>query len=209
MKGYYFITDSILSRAGNISDVKNALAARVRVVQYRNKSASTKEMYEEARKLREICKHAVFLINDRVDIALAVGADGVHLGEDDLPYTVARKLLGKKKIIGLTVHNVKEAKEAEKLGADYIGISPIFATRTKQDAGKPAGTELIKRVKKAVSMPIVAIGGISLLNAEEVIKAGADSLCSISAVVRKSDVRREIEKFQVLFLSNKKTRKNT
>jgi len=199
MRGFYFIIDSRLSRAGNISDVKNALAAKVEVVQYRNKQADTRQMYEEALKLRKVCKNVKFLINDRVDIALSVNADGVHLGQDDLPYLVARKLLGKKKIIGLTVHSLTEAEEAKNLGADYLSVSPIFATSTKQDAGIPVGIELIKKIKKQVSIPIVAIGGINLLNAKEVIRAGACGLCAISAVITKPDVKLEIEKFQKLF----------
>jgi len=199
MKGFYFITDTSLSRKGNISDVKNALAAGAEVVQYRNKTASTKEMYEEALKLRRICKDATFLINDRVDIALAVNADGVHLGGKDLPYEIARRLLGKKKTIGLTVHNVRGALLAQKLGVDYLGVSPIFFTGTKQDAGKPIGLEMLKKIKKNISLPIVAIGGINLSNTPEVILAGADAVSAISAVVSKADVKREILKFQQLF----------
>jgi thiamine-phosphate pyrophosphorylase len=156
-------------------------------------------MYQEALKLRKICRKAIFLINDRLDIALAVNADGVHLGQDDLSYQVARRLLGKKKIIGVTVHNVKDAKEAQKLGANYISASPIFKTKTKDDAGKPVGTTLLKKIKKEVSLPVLAIGGINLLNAARVIRAGADGLCAISAVVTKRNIRREIEKFQELF----------
>lgn len=199
LKGYYFITDARLSRAGNISDVKNALAAGVTVIQYRNKQASTRQMYEEAIKLRPLCRSAFFLINDRLDIALAAGADGVHLGSDDLPYQAARKILGKNKIIGLTVHSVREARQAQKLGADYIGVAPVFTTKTKKDAGKPAGVRLIEEIHRQVSIPIIAIGGIKLSNAAEVIRAGADGLCAISAVVTKPDVKREIKKFQLLF----------
>jgi thiamine-phosphate pyrophosphorylase len=199
MKGYYFITDSSISRAGNLSDVQNALKAKVEVVQYREKQKCTKEMYKEALLLRKLCKGIIFLINDRVDIALSVDADGVHIGNDDLPYSVIRKLLGKKKIIGMTVHRVKEAREAQELGADYIGISPIFATSTKADAGIPVGIELIKKIKKEVSIPVIAIGGINLPNAPEVVLAGVDALCAISAVVTSKDVRGEIEKFQELF----------
>ncbi len=202
LKGYYFITDSKLSRAGNTSDVKSALAAGVKIVQYRNKDSGTKQMYEEALKLQSICKGITFLIDDRVDIALSIDADGVHLGSFDMPYNAARKLLGKKKIIGLTAHSLKEAREAQELGADYIGISPVFATKTKADAGKPKGTGLIKEIRKHVSVPIVAIGGINLSNAKEVILAGADCLCAISAVVTKADVKKEIEKFQALFKSS-------
>jgi thiamine-phosphate pyrophosphorylase len=123
----------------------------------------------------------------------------VHIGTDDMPYEIARKLLGKKKIIGLTAHNVEEAKEAERLGADYIGVSPIFATGTKPDAGRPAGLSLVKDAKKAVRIPIVAIGGITLDNAPEVVTAGADALCAISAVVTKEDMKSEIVRFQKLF----------
>jgi len=199
MRGFYFITDSSLSRVGNYGDVKSALKADVKVIQYRNKSPDTKLIFKEALLLRRLCKHAIFLVNDRIDITLAVNADGVHLGEKDLPYAVARKLLGKNKIIGLTVHNLKEARYAEKLGADYLGVSPIFSTRTKRDAGSPCGTALIKEIKRHLSIPIVAVGGINLSNAERVIHAGADCLSAISAVVTKADVKKEIEKFQKLF----------
>ncbi len=199
MRGYYFITDATLSRAGNISDVKCALKAKVEVVQYREKNKSTREAFEEALQIRNICKDALFLVNDRLDLAMAVGADGVHLGEADLPYAAARKLLGPGKIIGLTVHTLEQAIEAKRLGAHYIGVSPIFRTDTKQDAGRPVGVELIRKIKERTSLPVVAIGGIDLFNASKVIAAGADGLCAISAVVTKQDVRREIEKFQKLF----------
>ena len=199
MKGYYFITDSGLSCAGNISDVKQAEACSVCAVQYRNKKAETREMYEEAVKLREICRNTPFLINDRIDIALAVDADGVHLGQSDMPYSAARKLLGPEKIIGITVHNLAEALDAQRSGADYLGVSPIFQTATKHDAGKPAGIALIEEIRARVDIPLIAIGGINLANAPEVVSAGADGLCAISAVVAKKDVGREIERFQELF----------
>jgi thiamine-phosphate pyrophosphorylase len=199
LKGYYFITDSRLSRAGNISDVKNAVASGVKVVQYRDKDASTKKMFLEAVKLKALCKGITFLVNDRLDIALAIDADGVHIGSDDLPYVSARKLLGKNKIIGLTVHSVNEALEAQRQGADYIGVSPVFATLTKPAAGRPKGPGLIRKIRRCVSIPIIAIGGIDLSNAREVIASGADGLCAISAVVTKPDVKKEIKKFQDLF----------
>jgi thiamine-phosphate pyrophosphorylase len=199
MKGYYFITDSSLSRAGNASDVGRAVDCGVEVVQYRNKNAETREMFEEAIRLREICEDTLFLINDRIDIALAAEADGVHLGQSDMPITLARKLLGPEKIIGLTVHNVAEALEAERLGADYLGVSPIFQTATKKDAGKPAGIALIEEIRRRVEIPLVAIGGINHANAADVIKAGADGLCAISCVVANEDVSAEIRKFQDLF----------
>ena len=199
MKGYYFITDSKLSRAGNFNDVSMAVACGVSVVQYRNKNAKTREMYEEAVRLREICRDTLFLINDRVDIALAVNADGVHLGQSDMPCGAARKLLGEEKIIGITVHNLAEAVQAESIGADYLGVSPIFQTATKSDAGKPAGISLIEEIRARVDIPLIAIGGIDHSNARDVIRAGADGLCAISSVVAKEDVSAEIRKFQDLF----------
>ena len=199
MKGYYFITDSKLSRAGNFNDVSMAVACGVSVVQYRDKNAKTREMYEEAVRLREICRDTLFLINDRVDIALAVNADGVHLGQSDMPCGAARKLLGEEKIIGITVHNLAEAAQAESIGADYLGVSPIFQTATKPDAGKPAGISLIEEIRAIVNIPLIAIGGIDHSNARDVIRAGADGLCAISSVVAKEDVSAEIKKFQDSF----------
>ncbi len=199
MRGYYFITDALSSRAGNVSDVRSAVAAGVEIVQYRNKTASTNELYKEALILRQICKNKIFIINDRVDIALSVNADGVNLGQDDLSCSIGRKLLGVEKVIGVTVHSVRQALEAQNSGADYIAVSPIFKTATKRDAGKPVGVELISEIKKRIRIPVVAIGGITLDNAEEVITAGADCLCAISGVVAKRNVKNEIKKFQKLF----------
>jgi thiamine-phosphate pyrophosphorylase len=199
IRGYYFITDSNLSKAGNISDVQQAISADIGVVQLRNKKSSTRDFYRQAIELRKICRKTIFLINDRLDIALAADADGVHLGQNDLPYNIARKLLGKKKIIGLTVHTLDEAIAAQDMGADYIGVSPIFATTTKSDAGEPCGIEGLTKIREKITIPIVTIGGINLSNAQAVINAGADALCAISAVVTKSDVCAEIKKFQALF----------
>jgi len=199
VKGYYFITGAVLSRAGNLSDVAAAVAAGVRVVQYREKQGRTRNLVAEARQLRQLCRHIRFLVNDRVDLALEVGADGVHLGQEDLPYPEARRLLGPEKIIGVTVHNVAEALAAQAAGADYLGVSPIFSTATKADAGAPTGVELLAEIRRRVSLPLVAIGGITLANAPAVIAAGADVVCAIAAVVTKTDVKSEINKFQRLF----------
>ena len=201
MKGYYFITDSLLSRAGNRSDVHAAVSSGVEVVQYRNKNADTREMYLEALELARICQAggSLFLINDRLDVALAVEADGVHLGQTDMPCTRARKLLGREKVIGITVHNLAEAMQAEEEGADYLGVSPIFSTSTKKDAGRPAGIRLIEEIREQVSLPLVAIGGINHSNAPEVIRAGADCLCAISCVVAEENVSGRICRFQELF----------
>ena len=199
MRGYYFITDTTLSRAGNRHDVACAAAAGVRVVQYRRKEGATADLVAEARHLRELCRGPRFVVNDRVDVALAVAADGVHLGQEDLAYPEARELLGPDKIIGITVHTVAEALAAEARGADYLGVSPIFATATKADAGAPTGVKLVAEIRRRVKLPLVAIGGITLANAPLVIAAGADGVCAISAVVTQADVRAEIEKFQRLF----------
>lgn len=197
MRGYYFITDAGLSLAGNLSDVRAAAAAGVTVVQYRNKSNITRDMYEEALLLKSACGgKAKFIINDRIDIALAVDADGVHIGQEDMPYDRARHLLGPDKIIGVTVHDLDEALEAEARGADYLGLSPIFATGTKDDAGAPCGTAVIAELKKHCRVPVVAIGGIGLSNVDEVVAAGADMVCAISAVVTKPDVVAAILEFQ-------------
>jgi thiamine-phosphate pyrophosphorylase len=203
MKGYYFITDSKLSRAGNRSDVLAAVSCGVDIVQYRNKNADTREMYREALELARICRDAgsLFLINDRLDVAMAVEADGVHVGQTDMPCSKARSLLGREKIIGVTVHSLVEALQAEKEGADYLGVSPIYQTATKPDAGKPAGIRLIEEIREQVSLPLIAIGGINHSNAPEVIRAGADGLCAISCVVADADVKNQIRRLQELFES--------
>lgn len=202
MRGYYFITDSGLSLAGNASDVRNAVYAGVSIVQYRDKSKDTGALYDEALHLSKICRESntKFIVNDRIDIALAVDADGVHLGQGDMPYDVARRILGQGKIIGITVHNVDEALDADRAGADYLGVSPIFSTSTKRDAGAPGGLELVAGIRRVCKVPVVAIGGIDLSNAAGVIAAGADMVCAISAVITKPDVAAGIRKFQDLFL---------
>jgi thiamine-phosphate pyrophosphorylase len=198
VKGYYFITDEELSAAGVMNDVREAVAAGAEIVQYRNKTADTRRLYEEARLIRDICAgtRSKLIINDRIDIALAVGADGAHIGNEDLPYAESRRLLGRDAIIGVTVHTVAEAVEAEGAGADYLGVSPVFATGTKSDAGAPCGVEMLAAIRRACRVPVVAIGGIDLSNADECIAAGADMLCAISAVVTRPDVAAEILKFQ-------------
>jgi len=202
VRGYYFITGATLSRAGNQSDVAAAVAAGVRVVQYRQKQGRTRDLVAEARQLRQLCRHTRFLVNDRVDLALEVGADGVHLGQEDLSYHEARKLLGPDKIIGITVHDVAEALAAQAWGADYLGVSPVFRTATKTDAGAPTGVALLAEIRRRVSLPLFAIGGITLANAPAVIEAGADAMCAIAAVVTRPEVKAEIDKFQQLFCGN-------
>lgn len=199
VRGYYFITDSALSRRGIFSDCRNAVACGVAVVQYRAKDLPSRQMLDEALRLRAICAKALFLVNDRVDIALACGADGVHIGQEDLSCECSRRLLGSKAVIGVTVHSVKEALAAQRQGADYLAVSPVFATTTKKDAGRPAGLELVRAVRCRTRLPLVAIGGITLENAAHVIESGADAVCAISQVVAYIDVRSRIRAFQRLF----------
>jgi thiamine-phosphate pyrophosphorylase len=199
MRGFYFITDEKLSRRGNTSDVCTAIDAGVQVIQYMCKDLSTQQMIDEAEKLRSMTQRVLFLINDYIDVALAVDADGVHLGQNDIGCDYARKILGNYKKIGISVTTLEQAKLAQEQGADYLGVGPIFATETKADAGKPLGVEIIKQIKSAVALPVVAIGGITLDNAAEAIAAGADSICAISAVLTKPDLKSEILKFQSLF----------
>ena len=200
IQGYYFITDEELSRAGVISDVENAVKAGVTVVQYRNKKDPSLQMYKESLKLREICRDILFIINDRIDIALAVDADGVHLGQDDMPLAVAREIMGPQKVIGVSAHNLTEAFKAEEGGADYLGVGSIFATTTKKDASRPRGTAIIREIKQHCKVPLVAIGGINFENAREVVEAGADALCSISAVLKSEDVFQSAKEMNGLFI---------
>lgn len=199
LNGYYFITDDALSLKGNASDVCQALEAGVQVIQYRAKGISTQLMIEEASKLKKLASKVLFIINDNIDVAAAVGADGVHLGQGDVSCKEARGLLGVHKKIGISVNTLEQAELALKQGADYLGIGPVFTTTTKSDAGTALGLELIREIKAEVALPLVAIGGINLDNAADVIAAGADALCAISAVVSSPDVKKEILKFKELF----------
>ena len=197
--GYYFITDHALSRQGVINDVRDAVEAGASAVQYRNKVSTTREMYHEACELRRICKDILFIINDRVDIALASDADGVHLGDDDLPYEAARSLIGKFRVIGATVRTVDAAVKIEREGADYLGVGPIYATTTKGTSIAPIGISMLRDIKKACLVPIAAIGGINLNNVHEVLDAEADVVCALSAVITADNVKEEVSKFCALF----------
>jgi len=193
---FYLVTNSALSKNGIVSDAENVVNAGCKIVQYREKDKSTKDMIKEAEQLKKICEgKAVFLIDDRVDVALAVDADGVHIGQSDIPFKTARRLLGNNKIIGITVHDVEEALRAVDLGADYVGLAPIFHTDTKEDTHSPCGINMIKDIRKMVSLPLVAVGGIDKNNVAEVIENGADSVVSISAVMDVDDVYGEVKDF--------------
>ena len=193
---FYFVTDSQLSKKGIFSDVNDALKAGCKIIQYREKNIDFNKMVYEAKHLKKKCNgKAIFLINDRLDVALAVEADGIHIGKSDVSFKDARKSLGNNKIIGLSVDNVKEAIDAEVAGANYIGLGPIFKTFTKKDAGNPCGIKMLKNVRKNIKIPIVAIGGITKKNVAEVIRNGADAVASVSAVIGSDDVYGEVNDF--------------
>jgi thiamine-phosphate pyrophosphorylase len=182
--GLCFITGRNSSNLPYGDMVFRALNAGVRWVQYRDKDRTAREIYEEAVRLRSITRKfgAVLIVNDHPDIAFATGADGVHLGQDDLPLAEARKLMGKDAIIGISTHTIEHAIIARRGGADYIGFGPVFQTTTK-DAGAPQGTGMLHEVKKHVDIPVVAIGGINIGNIREVIEAGADAIAVASAIL--------------------------
>jgi len=183
----YLITDDgYLADRDWLKAIEDAIKGGVTVVQYRSKSGTktTREMYEELLQLRELTKKygVPLIVNDRVDLALAVDADGVHIGQDDLPAEVVRKLLGEEKIIGISTHSLEEVEKANELPVDYIAFGSIYRTPTKE---KPVvvGIEKLKEAKKVAKKPLVAIGGIMPYNVDEVIKAGADGVAVISAIL--------------------------
>ncbi len=181
----YLVTDRPLCGARDLLDVvAEAVQGGVTLVQLREKHADTREFIELARGLQAIVRPAgiPLLINDRIDVALAVGADGVHVGQSDMPYEQARLLLGPDAVIGLSVENMEQVREAVAWDVDYLGVSPIFASATKTDTGAPWGLDGLAAVRKATSKPLVGIGSIGPLNAGEVICAGADGVAVVSAI---------------------------
>lgn len=187
----YLVTDrEMLKNRDIFFAVEMAIKGGVTLIQLREKDITTEEFYKIALKLKEITsKYDVSLIiNDRLDIALAVDADGVHVGQQDMPAAVARKIIGNDKILGVSAATVEEAKKAEKDGADYVGIGAIFPTSTKDDARAVNINELIK-IKKALNIPVVAIGGISEKNIELLAPAKIDGVAVISAILGKEDVK--------------------
>ncbi len=175
-------------RVAPVQAMSSAIEAGVRFFQYRNKSGPRREIYETSLQLAGLAKSAgaLLIVNDHADIAVAAGADGVHLGQDDLPIEDARKAVGREKIIGISTHSKEQASVAEESGADYIGFGPIFQTATK-DAGSIQGMEGIAAIRRTVSIPVIAIGGINAGNVRDVISAGADGVAVISAILSAPD----------------------
>jgi thiamine-phosphate pyrophosphorylase len=188
----YLVTDRGLAQGRPVSEVvRQAVEGGVTVVQLREKAASGRAFLEEARRLKELlAEYGIpLIINDRLDIALAVDADGVHLGQDDLPLEVGRALLGPTKIIGISVNTVAEAEAAAAGGADYLGVSPVFETPTKTDTPPAVGLEGVARLRAAVKVPLVGIGGINPANAGAVIRAGCQGVAVVSAIMAAPDPR--------------------
>lgn len=187
----YLVTDNgCLQGRALIDCVREALEGGVTLVQYRAKTASSAEMYNEALQLKALCDsfNVPLIINDRLDIAMAVGASGVHLGQDDLPCTAARKLLGEDYIIGVSAHNPAEAEAALQSGADYLGCGAVFGTATKADV-KKLGTDGLAAICKAKGLPVVGIGGVTADNYREVRAAGADGAAIVSGILAQPDIR--------------------
>jgi thiamine-phosphate diphosphorylase len=188
----HVITDAEASRGRtHLQVAEAAIAGGADVLQLRDKEASTGRLYREAVQLRRLTRDAKvpFIVNDRLDIALAVDADGLHVGQSDLPASVARRLLGPGRILGVSAETVEEAVQAEKDGADYLGVGPVFEARgTKPDTGEPMGLDCIARIRRHCRLPIVAIGGINAGNARKVLEAGADGAAVISAIVSADDI---------------------
>lgn len=181
--GLCCITDRSASPLSPEDMTTRALEAGVRWIQYRDKERSRRLIYEESVKLRRITRafRAVLIVNDHADIAYAVDADGVHLGQDDLPLSEARKIM-KRKIIGVSTHSLEQAREAGDKGADYIGFGPVFHTSTK-DAGEPQGLSMLGEIRREMTIPVVAIGGITPGNVRSVLAEGADAVAVASALL--------------------------
>jgi thiamine-phosphate pyrophosphorylase len=186
----YAIVDPLDTQRAPLDLAAALLAGGARVLQLRLKDATPRELLAAAIALRRMTDAvgALLLVNDRPDVARAAAADGVHLGQDDLPPAAARRLLGAQAIIGVSTHDLAQARAAAAAGADYIGVGPIFATVTKPDALTPRGIELVRAARAAVTLPLVAIGGITPDTAPAVRAAGADAVAMIGSLVRPPDV---------------------
>jgi thiamine-phosphate pyrophosphorylase len=195
LRGVCVITDTTIQKKySHLELAKIAVKGCADIVQFRDKNMSTFVLLETAKKINTICKknNVLFIVNDRIDIALLSDADGVHLGKGDIPVKEARKLLGEKKIIGATAHSLREAKKAEADGADYLGYGHIFPTSTKLKLTKPKGLKNLSKVCNSVNIPVFAIGGINKTNAESVINAGASGIAVVGSVVKSRNPRKAV-----------------
>lgn len=190
MRGLYLILDVEAAAGRSPSSLAEAaLCGGVDAIQWRQKTGSWTHMWPELLRTRDLCRrHDVpFLVNDRVDVALAVEADGVHLGQDDLPAQVARDFVGHR-ILGISITDPDQVHPAVEAGADYLGVGPIFPTASKPDAAPPGGVEMLGHVRRLTDLPLVAIGGITAGNVGRVMEAGADAVAVVSAICSAADV---------------------
>ena len=166
-----------------------ALEGGCRVIQYRRKDGSTRELVEEARAMVELCNRyrAMLIVNDRLDVALAAAAHGLHVGQDDLPFDIARKYLGAAKILGCSASSLEQARQAVEQGADYIGYGPVFPTTSKDDASPVKGVEQLRKLRQEFHGPIIAIGGITIDNVHQIVKSGVHGFAVIGAVCHQPD----------------------
>lgn len=188
----HILTDTRLqSRFSHLQLTEMAIAGGADTIQFRHKEGSTREMIEIAAQMKRLCadKDVMFIVNDRLDIAMATQADGVHLGQDDFPIPVARELLGKNRIIGGSAATMEEARKCLADGADYVGFGPVYPTGSKDDAGPVSGIETLRKIVEAMPIPIIAIGGVDEKNAYDVMRAGAHGIAVISAVCCREDPR--------------------
>ena len=195
----YLVTDRALSLGrSNFEVIRKAVGGGVTLVQLREKEATTRAFYQEGLEIRGYLKtrNIPLIINDRIDIALALDADGVHLGQEDMPIDVARRILGPRKIIGASVFTLEEARTAEAMGADYLGLSPIFLTETKPELVGQIGIGGIPSLKEGVQIPLVGIGSMSQANAYEAVKAGLDGVAVVSAICSHEDPRAAAEEIK-------------
>ena len=196
----YLVTDRRFLKGRALKKaVEDAIEGGVTIVQVREKDVTTREFYKVALEVKEITdKYNVpLIINDRIDIAQAVDAAGVHLGQDDMSLRLARKILGKDKIIGISVGNIDEAKEAESDGADYVGIGAIFFTGSKKDIDTPIGISGLKEIVKSINIPSVAIGGVNKDNLSEVVSTGTNGAAVISAILGNDNIRQAAKELKV------------
>jgi len=200
----YLVTDRVLIGERSLKNcVMDAINGGITIVQLREKDLSTLEFYNEAVELKQLLNsnNVPLIINDRLDIALAINADGLHIGQQDMPVTVARKLIGENMLLGVSVYTVEEAIAAQSNGADYLGVGAMFPTSTKSDA-ITVSIEELSRIKKVVSIPVVAIGGITLSNAGSLLCTGIDGLSIISSILGKEDIYTASKEFFTLIKSS-------
>ncbi len=190
----------------NVDIVKQLIQADIKIIQFREKEKHMGEKYEQCLKIRGLTKEAgvFFIVNDNVDLAMLVGADGIHIGQEDLPIEAVRQLVGNDMVIGLSTHSKNQAEDAVKRGADYIGVGPIFQTHTKKDVCDPVGyTYLDHVVSKKINIPFVAIGGIKAHNVGEVVNHGASCVAMVTEIVGADDIGKKIKEVRQIMATSK------